>query len=487
MARNRHTENTPGRPQAWRATLIVKTVLVLMALAWPLTTAHAQSAPTSLNEVWVLPIDTEINSATTAFVRSRIARANEEQPLALVFLIDTPGGAVSAMQDIVGLILHETRVPTMAVVQNAFSAGALIAMSAERLAMLPGSSIGAALPILASPTGVIQVDEKFTSALRGEFRSVAEARGRNAQVAEGMVDERIEIPGLSTSTELITLTAAQAVQYGIADTQAASLPDALQQFGYGGVRVLRLERSTTERLGGFLAQPLIAAALLVIGIGGLLIEIFSPGFGVPGAIGVIALALFAGAAFVATPAGVFDIALLVIGILLLAAEVLLLPGFGVAGVLGIGAVLVAVVRIFQDNSVPVLGYSALFGGVLLAVLLWMLPNSRIASAFRLQTRLSTPSGPTVAFEAADRADLIGSVGTASSDLRPAGVARFGAERIDVVSEGEFIPAGSLVRVIRSEGNRVTVRAEARVNETNGSATEAGTTSKSAADGREEAI
>lgn len=489
MAWNSHLVRPRGSLIAPRLLWIVKTVLVLigLSLAWSASTAHAQSAPTSLNEVWVLPIDTEINSATTAFVRSRIARANEEQPLALVFLIDTPGGAVSAMQDIVGLILHETRVPTMAVVQNAFSAGALIAMSAERLAMLPGSSIGAALPILASPTGVIQVDEKFTSALRGEFRSVAEARGRNAQVAEGMVDERIEIPGLSTSTELITLTAAQAVQYGIADTQAASLPDALQQFGYGGVRVLRLERSTTERLGGFLAQPLIAAALLVIGIGGLLIEIFSPGFGVPGAIGVIALALFAGAAFVATPAGVFDIALLVIGILLLAAEVLLLPGFGLAGVLGIGAVLVAVVRIFQDNSVPVLGYSALFGGVLLAVLLWMLPNSRIASAFRLQTRLSTPSGPTVAFEAADRADLIGSVGTASSDLRPAGVARFGAERIDVVSEGEFIPAGSLVRVIRSEGNRVTVRAEARVNDTNGSATEAGTTSKSAADGREEAI
>lgn len=470
-------------PRAGRLSRAVVAFVLAAFILFIVSGARAQTAPATLNEVWVLPIDSEINAATTAFVRSRIARANEEGPLALVFLLDTPGGAVNAMQEIVGLILHEVRVPTMAVVQNAFSAGALIAMSAERLAMLPGSSIGAALPILSTPTGIAPVDEKFSSALRGEFRSVAEARGRNPQVAEGMVDERIEIPGLSTANELITLTAAQAVEHGIADTQAASLPDALQQFGYGGVRVLRLERTTTERLGGFLAQPLIAAALLVIGIGGLLIEIFSPGFGVPGAIGVIALALFAGAAFVATPAGVFDIALLVIGVLLLAAEVLILPGFGVAGVLGIAAVLVAVVRIFQDSSVSVLGYGALFGGVLLAVLLWMLPNSRIASAFRLQTRLSTPSGPTVAFGAADRSDLIGAVGTASSDLRPAGVARFGSERVDVVSEGEFIPAGTLLRVIRSEGNRITVRAEAQ---TQGESASAGETSEGAADGREEA-
>src|SRR5690606_36307695 len=202
----------------------------------------------------------------------------------------------AAMQDIVGIILHQTSVPSLAVVQNAFSAGALIAMSAERLAMLPGSSIGAALPILATPTGIAPVDEKFSSALRGEFRSVAEARGRNPQVAEGMVDELIEIPGLSTASELITLTAAQAVEYGIADSQAGTLQQALADFGYGGVAIERMEPSLTERLGGFLAQPLISAALLVIGIGGLLIEIFSPGFGLPGAIGILALAAIAMAA-----------------------------------------------------------------------------------------------------------------------------------------------------------------------------------------------
>lgn len=452
----------------------------LAALALVAGPAGAQ-APAQANEVWLLPVEGEITAATTSFVRTRINRANDERPLAVVFYLDTPGGAVDAMQDIVGIILHQTNVPSMAVVQNAFSAGALIAMSAERLAMLPGSSIGAALPILSTPTGIAPVDEKFSSALRGEFRSVAEARGRNARVAEGMVDERIEIPGLSTATELVTLTAAQAVEHGIADAQAATLQQALADFGYAGVAVERMEPSLTERLGGFLARPLIAAALLVIGIGGLLIEIFSPGFGLPGAIGILALAAFAAAAFVATPAGPFDILLLVAGVVLLAVEVLILPGFGVAGVLGIAAVIFAVVRIFEEGSLPVLGYSALFGGVLLTILLWMLPNSRLASAFRLSTRLATPSGPSTVYSASDHVGLTGAIGVATSDLRPAGVARFGNDRVDVVSEGEFIPVGSTIKVLRTEGNRVTVRVEDPPSSASG-----GTTSTSAADdGREE--
>lgn len=437
---------------ALRALAAASALVGLIALA--ASHAQAQSAGV-LNEVWLVPIEGEITPATTAIVRSRVSRANDERPLAIAFYIDTPGGSVDAMRDIVGVILHEAQVPTIAVVQNAFSAGALIAMAAERLAMLPGSSIGAALPILATPTGIAPVDEKFTSALRGEFRSVAEARGRNATVAEGMVDQSVVIPGLSTASELVTLTARQAVDHGIADVEAPTLNQALQDFGYGGVPVRRLEPTFGERLGAFLSQPLLAAVLLVVGIGGLLIEIFSPGFGVPGAIGVIALAAFAYSAFVATPAGPVDLLLLVAGIVLLAVEVLVLPGFGVAGVLGLVAMVFAVVRIFEENSLSVIGYGALMGGVLLAVLLWMLPNSRLASAFRLSTRLATPEGPSVLAE--DVPDLLGAVGTALSDLRPAGVARFGSARVDVVSEGDYVPAGSRIKVLRVEGNRVTVR------------------------------
>lgn len=428
---------------------IVAALLVSLLLAAPATAAT--------NEVWVVPIDSQINSATTAFVRNRVRLAADEQPLALVFYLDTPGGAVNAMQDIVGIILHDTTVPTIAVVQNAFSAGALIAMSAEHLAMLPGASIGAALPILSTPTGIQAVDEKFSSALRGEFRSVAEARGRNATVAEGMVDPKVEIPGLSTAAELVTLTSRQAVEHGIADVEAPTLDAALAAFGFAGAKTVTLEPGLAERLASILSQPLVAAALIVLGIGGLLVEAFTPGFGIPGAIGLISLAVFAAAAYFANPLGLLDVAILVVGIVLLAVEVFLLPGFGVAGVLGVAAIIVALIRIFEEGVIPVLGYSVLFGGVLLGVLLWLLPNSRLAAAFRLTARIATPDGGSLTF-GGDRKDLVGQEGLALSDLRPAGVARFGTDRVDVVSEGDFVNAGATLRVLRVEGNRITVRA-----------------------------
>lgn len=440
------------------APLVVAFAFGLVAAWGP--RAVAQGASPTPDAVWVVPIEAEISSATASFVRARVDRANRERPLALVLYLDTPGGQVTAMQRIVDDVLNRAEVPTLAVVRNAFSAGALIAMAAEQVAMLPGSAIGAATPIVATPLGVAPVDEKFNSAVRGEFRSVAEARGRDPRVAEAMVDARIEVPGLATADELVTLTASEAVQFGIADLEARSLQDALERFGYGGVRVETLEPSLAENVGAFLANPLVVGLLLVLGVGGLVLEFFSPGFGVPGAVGILALALLGLTAVVATPAGPFDLALILVGILLLAIEALVLPGFGVAGVLGLGVLAYAVFRVFQESWITVLGASTVFGGVLLAALLWVLPYSRFASRFRLAARVGRAPGAGAVDpgRAHERADLVGAVGPALTDLRPAGLARFGDERVDVVTLGDYVDAGRQVRVVRVEGNRVTVRA-----------------------------
>jgi membrane-bound serine protease (ClpP class) len=446
-----------GLRRALAATFLLLAILNLVTPSW-LSPARAQGAAAN-NVVWIVPIEGEINSAMAQFVRARIDRANRELPLALLFTIDSPGGEIGAMQRIVSDILNRSELPTLAVVRNAFSAAALIAMSAEQLAMLPGSAIGAALPVALTPTGIQAVDEKFASAVRGEFRAVAEARGRDPQVAEAMVDQRIEIPGLSTSQELLTLTAGQAVEYDIADIEARTIADALERFGYGGAAVERLEPDLTERLASFLSSPIVIALLLVIGVGGLVIEFFTPGFGIPGGVGVLALALLAMTAFVATPATPIDVLLIVLGIVLLAIEALVLPGFGVAGILGIGVLAFAIFRIFQEGWVYVLGYSAVFGGVLIAATLWFLPNSRFATSLRLNTRIGRTPGevPVEAGRGGERLDLVGQQGMALTDLRPAGVARFGDDRVDVVTQGDFIATGSTIQVLRVEGNRVTVR------------------------------
>ena len=442
------------KPRAYLAFLSAF-LTVLAGLGPP---SQAQNA----NAVWVVPIEGQITPATTQFVASRIEEANDTLPLALVFLIDTPGGRVDAAQDISDSILNAAQVPTIAVVQDAFSAGALIAMSAQDLAILPGASIGAATAINGL-TGE-QASEKIQSAWRSEFRSVAQARGRNEEVAAGMVSERIEVPGLSSNEELITLTAAQAVEYNIADLQASSLQDALEQLGYSAdVPIERLEPTLTERVAGGLTSPLVAAALLAIGILGIIIELFSPGVGLPGGIGALALLLFFSGAFIATPAGPFDLVVLLAGILLIAAEVFVIPGFGVAGVLGAAAIIFAVFRIFQGNTVEVLGYTTLFGGVLLGLALWLLPNTRLGGVFTLTTRLGDSDSPQSVDKpnegklVSDLNHLDGERGVAITDLRPAGTARFDLERVDVVTEGGYVGRGSEIEVLRVEGSRVTVR------------------------------
>jgi membrane-bound serine protease (ClpP class) len=140
-------------------------------------------------------------------------------------------------------------------------------------------------------------------------------------------------------------------------------------------------------------------------------------------------------------------------------EALVIPGFGVAGVLGIGVLAYAIFRVFQESWLTVLGTSTVLAGLMLAGLLWFLPYSRLAGRLRLATRIGRSPDDPVATpgRAGERVDLEGAVGTALTDLRPAGLARFGDERVDVVTLGDFIVAGTAVRVARVEGNRVTVR------------------------------
>lgn len=427
--------------------------IVFMAVALLLSTAVAQS-----NTVWVIPIEGEISGATAQYVRARVELANEERPLALLFEIDTPGGRVTAMEDIVDSILSDAEVPTLAVVRNAFSAGALIAMSAQQLAMLPGSSIGAAMPVAVNPVGAVSaVDAKTTSAMRGMFRSVAEARGRNVLLAEAMVDMNIDVPGLATTGELLTLTANQAVDNGIADVSATTLQDALSQFGYGGAELTWMDPSLTERIGGWLSQPIVAALLLVIGIGGILIEIFTPGFGLPGALGIIGLSLFGLTAIFSTPAGTLDIVLLVIGVILIMVEVFVMPGTFVPAILGIAAIVTSLVRVFQEQSIAVLGWGTLFASVLIIGVFWLFPRSRLVSGLRLETRLA-PGGASAGVPVvAAPEELLGQHGVAQSDLRPAGVARINGQRMDVVTQGDFIRAGTPIEVLFVAGSRIVVQ------------------------------
>jgi membrane-bound serine protease (ClpP class) len=443
--------------------LRVIAALCLSLGALGLARAQTQLQTTPPKAGVIIEIKGAIDEPLRQIVQKQLQTAQDEGRPLIVIEIDTPGGRVDSAIAISDSILASS-VPTLAVVRNAFSAGALLAMSAEQLAMLPGSDIGAALPI----TGTGQalegaVGEKINSAVRSKFRSVAVTRGRNADAAEGMVNPNKVIPGLKERGEILTLTAPDAVKNKVADFESRTLEDAVRQAGFATTNLERIELTAAERLGQFFVQPIVAGLLLAIGVIGILIELFHPGIALPGIIGAVALALYFLGGLLTGNGSSVAFVLLIAGLLLIAAEVILIPGSTIVGLLGLGCVLASIYLQFGENFGLVAGIAAVTSGIGLGLALWLLPQSRVIGRFFLNTNLagtSATGGAGVTLDGASVSALIGRYGTAVSDLRPAGVASIEGERMDVVSDGEFIRAGTTLEVTRVEGRRIVVRSRA---------------------------
>lgn len=430
--------------------LAVCAVVGLIGLARGQNQAAPSNAPGR-----IIKIEGEINPALATFLDRQLDAAEAANVPVVVLDVDTPGGRVDSAIAMSDRIVASS-VPTVAVVTNAFSAGALIAMSAESVAMLPGSEIGAALPITGSGQALEgDVGEKINSALRTKFRSVAETRGRNADAAEGMVSPNKVIPGLKDKGEILTLTSADAVKYKIANLEARTLEDAVRAAGFSGVKLSRVEPGAADQLGAFLSQPIVAAILLAIGVIGILIELLHPGVALPGVIGGVALLAYFGGSFLAGNGSSVALLLLIAGLLLLGAELVLIPGSTVVGLLGAGSILASIYLQFGSDFPLVAGLAVIITGVGIGLAFWLLPSSTLTRRFALATSLegNSATGSTSNI----KPNLVGRYGRALSDLRPSGVADIEGERIDVVADGEFITVGTSLEVVRVEGRRVVVK------------------------------
>lgn len=418
-------------------------------------------APAQTGAVYRVPVTGVIELGLAPFIERSIEEAAASGARAVILDIDTPGGRVDAAERISDAI-SDASVPVYAYVnRRAFSAGALIALSTERVYMRPGSVMGAATPVDGSGT---KAPEKIVSAMRSEMRALAEARGLDPGVAEAMVDEEVAIEGVVEAGKLLTLTTEEAVAIGYAH-EVEDFDALLTELGLADAPVVTTGVNWAERIVRFFSHPIVAPFLLSLGFLGLIIEIKTPSFGMAGVAGILALALFFGSHLIVGLAGLEDVLIFGAGLVLLGIEVFVIPGFGLFGVLG---------------SVGVIGglYMALLGGLptapdfmragmvltttilLILVSAWVvirsLPgNSRLA---RSGVFLLTRTDRDVGYESAPhRIDLVGREGSAITDLRPSGTALIGDERVDVVSESEWIPAGTPVRVVSAEGYRHVVR------------------------------
>jgi membrane-bound serine protease (ClpP class) len=431
---------------------------LLLTLAFLL--GGAAPAPAQAPLVYRLALSGVVENGLAPYIARGLREAAAAGATAVYLDIDTPGGRIDAAERIADAV-GRSSIPVYAYVDpRAYSAGALIALSAKAIYMRPGAVLGAATPVDGNGA---RVSEKMVSAMRGEFRALAEARGLDPRVAEAMVDERVEVPGLDTAEELLTLSTNEALRVGYAKGAPAGEPELLEAIGLPGARVVSLAPNWAERMVRFLTNPLVSPLLLSLGLLGLVFEIKTGAFGLGGLISLAALGLFFGSSFLVGLAGWEEVILLGVGLVALAIEIFVLPGFGATGVLGLVALAAAVMLAMIGTSpsvgdvtqaLVVLGTSLTITVAVAYAWLRHLPNSGRFGGLFLRGAAHQKDGY---IAATPRADLVGRDGVAVTDLRPAGTAQIGHERVDVVTEGEYVPLGRAVRVVRSEGYRHVVR------------------------------
>ncbi len=413
-------------------------------------------------KIHIAYIDGEIDLGLAPYIARVVSDAEKDNADAIIFKINTFGGRVDAATQIKDAIIG-TDLLTIAFINNrAISAGALIALSCKKIIMVPGSSIGAATVV--NETGE-KVGEKYQSYMRSEMRSTAEKNGRPVNIAEGMVDERIIIPGLVDSTQLVTLTSEEALKYGIADTVLDNMDEVFAYFNLKNSEKIYQKSNWAEDVVRFLNNGIISSILIMIGIFGLIAEIKSPGWGLPGTAGIIALALFFGSSYILQLASIIEILLFVVGLGLLLVEIFVIPGFGVAGIGGIALIIVSLFLAmlgadpFLDFNVVAFAIIKLTVGLLAALILIFLlarflPSSNFFKKFILSEEEKADAGYT---SRSNLSDLLGSEGVALTTLRPAGTADFSGRRVDVVADSEYIENGKPIVVTAVEGMRIVVR------------------------------
>ncbi len=411
--------------------------------------------------VYRVPVQGVIELGLAPFIERSLEEAAQAGAAAVILDVDTPGGRVDAAERITNA-LGDSRVPVFALVnRHAYSAGAMIALATDRIYMRPGSVIGAATPVDA--TGE-RAPEKIVSAMRSAMRALAEAHGLDPAVAEAMVDEAIGIPGVTESGQLLTLTTEEAVDLGYA-VEVEDWSAMVLSLGVAQSEVVDQDVNWAELVVRFLSHPLVSPFLLSLGFLGLLVEVRTPGIGLAGLVGALSLGLFFGSHLIIGLAGLEGVLVFLLGTVLLLVEVFLVPGFGIFGALGAAAMLGGA-YLSLLGGLPTVDDFTRAGSVLTGSLVIMLLGSwvllkRLPASRRL-TNLGIFLGQETSREsgftsAEPRSDLIGAEGVALTDLRPAGTGLFGEERVDVVSDSEWIEHGSPIRIVSAEGYRRIVR------------------------------
>jgi membrane-bound serine protease (ClpP class) len=418
-------------------------------------------------KIFVMEIKADIDPRMNRYVDLALAQATAEDVDIVIIEMDTYGGAVNDANDIRTRILEYEKPVWVFINNDAASAGALISIACDSIYMVPGSNIGAATVVNGGDGS--QAPDKYQSYMRSIMRSTAEQNGRDPQIAEGMVDDRIAIEGVTEAGKTITFTSTEAIKNGFCEMEVTSIEDILEKNKIENYKLIRYELSASEQIIAFFLNPFISGILILIIVGGIYFELQTPGVGFPLAAAGVALVLYLVPYYLSGLAANWEIAVLFLGIILIALEVFVIPGFGVAGITGITFTVVSLIFIMIDNDFFNFDYvpsgdlatasTVVFAGMLGAMILifalgYRFTNSKLFEKFALTTEQKKSDGYTSSFYTTD---LVGKEGTAFSILRPSGRVEIDGEIYDAYTRGEYVEKGEKITVISQEGTSLKVR------------------------------
>ncbi|HBT18814.1 MAG TPA: Nodulation efficiency protein D (NfeD) [Clostridiaceae bacterium] len=422
---------------------IFKTLLMTMLLMSVLATSVMAL------DVWEVRFSGEVSPSQSQWLKNAYNEAQENNADAVYLILDTLGGRVDSALEMAKTI---SSMDTIVLVDGgAISAGALMALSGSEMYMTGGSTIGGAEPQI----GGERADEKTVSVWSAELASQAQKNGRDPQIARAMADDSIAIEGLVESGKLLTLTAEEALENGITDGVYKSESDFRMEKGLNVIG--STGKTTLNVVTDFLTSSVVSTLLLMLGMAGIVIEFFTPGFGIPGGIGIASLTLYFSGSILAGISGWEAALLFIVGLGLLIAEVFVIPGFGITGILGMSAIFGSIFLSTPDPATAVQSLViAIIGSIVLIIVVFRFtPGRRVFKKLVLSMEESKESGY-VAAKPGLR-DLIGQEGIAKTVLRPSGTAEINNRFVDVVTSGEFIKEGATLVVTDVEGMRVIVK------------------------------
>jgi len=425
--------------------------------------------------VTLIPISGDIDMGLPYYIDRGIQLAEEDSSKLIIFEIDTFGGRVDAATRIKDLIL-ETAIPTVAFInRRAISAGALISLSCDQIIMTSGATIGAATAVNAKGE---KASEKVISYMREEMASTAEANGRSREIAEAMVDENIKIDYMMDINQdtiksdlikgfiegkLVTLSTINSIKLGIADKQLETIDDIIRSEGITNYKLIKISETWTEKLVRFLTNPNVAPLLMSLGMLGLFFEIKSPGFGVPGGIGLLCLGLFFGSHLLVGLADFSELIVLILGIILILIEIIVIPGFGIFGIAGICMIMYALYNMLIGNypthNEIELAYRSLIimiftTGILSVLIFRMIVKSNFYNSLVPIQSQFKEDGYTIS---KNLHTLIGQEGVTTTDLRPSGKILVESKMYQGMSGGDYIEKDSKVTIINVDENQLVVK------------------------------